>query len=98
MSKTENTISPIKQYEIGSIHDFLDIPEDRLDVCLRDFKEWVVMGRSISELIKLSDGKADITQILPRLIWIDDGVVGLSEISIRVAAKTGETESEGGEV
>lgn len=98
MSKTENTISQIKQYEICSIHDFLDIPEDRLEVCLRDFKEWVVMGRSINELIKLSDGKADITQILPKLIWIDDGLVGLSQVSIRVAAKSADTDSEGGEI
>lgn len=94
----ENGLNKIRQYEIRTIHDFLAIPEDRLDACLRDFKEWIAMGGAIKDLIQTADGTVKVEQLLPNLIWIDDGSVGLSQVSIKVAIKPAPTESEGGEV
>lgn len=77
-----------KKYTLSSPVDFTNIPPDRLDACLADFKIWVDFGRKIVEVDK------QIEEIMPGLlktshdqafVWIDDGIVGGKvNVSIKV--------------
>jgi len=54
------------EYEIETVEDFLMVPEDRIDDCLKDFKSMLEDLRDAVEVCP--DGS-----IFQSFTWIDDG-------------------------
>lgn len=68
-----------KVYEIESMDDFLDIPADRLEDCLADFKVATDMIRPIYETANVVGALLGITESPMKqrtFQWIDDGIHG----------------------
>ena len=56
-------------YEIGTVLDFLKVPDHKMAECLREFFVWLAVARSVREKL----GHLQIT--LPQSFdWIDDGL------------------------
>lgn len=62
------------EYEIIHVADFLKVPEDRLDACLKEFKTFVEISRAHSELIEAVtetlgiEAKSEVQSFT----WVDD--------------------------
>lgn len=63
------------EYLIESFEDFDKVPEDRLETCLADFVEYLRMGRMIRSAFN-----SEAVSLVPRFIWVDDGIAGVSSI------------------
>lgn len=64
------------EYTIKEVGDFLQVPEDRLDACLEEFKTFLQVSRSFMEMTNAMAGLlgADKSQnVLQSFVWIDDG-------------------------
>jgi hypothetical protein len=69
------------RYQIANLQDFLKIPQDRLDACLEDFKDYLEMIRplaatfKITKLMAQAKGESLNTETVRYgpMIWIDDG-------------------------
>ena len=69
------------EYQINSLNDFLDVPEDKQKQCLEDFGEWLTFCRHHS----LSDEFGPHTTLsTDSFMWIDDDVRGISDVSFSV--------------
>ena len=69
------------EYQINSLNDFLDVPEDKQKQCLEDFGAWLKFCRHHS----LSDEFGPHTTLsTDELSWIDDDVRGISDVSLSV--------------
>lgn len=66
-----------KKYEIVTLRDILDIPEDRMDAFLVDLKMWhsTVSNtlKLIDEASKIVEPEKDIRTKVSKMVWIDDG-------------------------
>jgi len=66
-----------KKYEMRTVNDFLKVPIDRLDDCLKEFKTALTMHKNLSELIKIAGdtlskhNPVEETR-MPSFTWIDD--------------------------
>lgn len=56
-------------YKIETVADFLKVPEDRLDDCLKEFAAWVVISKS---MIGFSDSCGAGLEVIG-FTWVDDG-------------------------
>lgn len=68
------------EYPIAKLADFLTVPEDSLDECLADFKQWLAFARDASALNTQMDtvlGISGSTFLPDRFTWINDGISGL---------------------
>lgn len=66
------------RYELRSVHDFLIIPKERRDVCVREFIAWCdVVEASIVAFLPIKVEAPDA------FVWIDDGK---HEVTIGVRA------------
>lgn len=56
-------------YRIGTVLDFLQVPEDRRDVCVKEFLCWLDIAENLPKMMEgiLINGPAEY-------IWIDDGL------------------------
>lgn len=76
------------EYELNSFMDFCDIPEDKLDHCLEDFKIFIKQAIGMKRMIEEMAGLAKESGLLSeedmppegqdlvefnKFIWIDDG-------------------------
>lgn len=83
-------MTAVNQYTIESLMDITDIPEDRIDAFLAEFKEWLlhtkVMRKTAEEIHDaLGVGDLNIKAILtPSMIWTDDNRPGITEASITI--------------
>lgn len=75
----------MKTYDIRTVMDFADIPEDRVDVCLDELKDALRYLRTVKEAIKR--GKFDVLESVG-FAWTDDGDPGFSKLVFRT--ETGE--------
>jgi hypothetical protein len=63
-------------YEIATVADFLTVPEDRWDACLKDFREFLGLASALKET---ADVMADLLGAdkdknkVESFTWIDDG-------------------------
>jgi hypothetical protein len=80
-----------KRYELTSVWDFADIPDDRLDVCLSEFASAIRVARAIGSLMN-STARAlygvegsPIAAQARNFAWIDD-----DEKTLRVKLVTAE--------
>lgn len=71
-----------KEYEICKVMDFLQVPEDRIDECLLEFKDYLKYMRAV----KLLTGGVDCI-LDSKYIWVDDGEIDLKGIHIRFEKK-----------
>jgi hypothetical protein len=65
-------------YTIKTVADFLKVPEDRIDECLRDFDSYLHSARRTINLVRLMAEEMggtipDDEIAYPMFIWIDDG-------------------------
>lgn len=65
----------IKEYKINNIEDFTNVPDDRLDDCLIDFKQYIIL---------LKEFKKEDKNLKSEFIWIDDGEHKIKEIIIDI--------------
>ena len=74
------------EYRISTLADFLAVPEDKIDVCLADFKTWLGMARDPSGLTQMVDnltGTPGAARFLTDgFTWVDDGIAGLTALDI----------------
>ncbi len=60
-------MSDAPRYSIASVRDFAQVPEGRLDDCLKEFAVWVEMSRSLDVIL------AGIPVKWPDVfVWVDD--------------------------
>lgn len=81
------------EYRIRTMADFLRVPRDRVEACLVDFQEWLSLAYDAAEIsaglceaFEVPDG---IRFSVDVFIWKDDGLAGVSSLSL-VAEGTGE--------
>ena len=63
-----------KEYTIKTLEDFLTVPEDRLEDCLKEFKSFIEILRPIKDLIKATGDTFGVEAgaIAEAFVWIDD--------------------------
>ena len=63
-----------KRYTIEKITDIFDIPEDKIDDFLVDFRSYYDLGRPMADLIKevAKTGGVDVDVLPLKMVWIDD--------------------------
>ena len=64
-----------KRYTIEKISDIFQIPEDRFDDFLVDFKSYYNMGQPMAKLIKevAKTGGVAVDVLPMHMVWVDDG-------------------------
>lgn len=60
---------PASEYRIRTVGDFMAVPEDCRDVCLREFAVWLSIGETAKKLLTGIPAKWPTT-----FVWIDDGL------------------------
>ena len=75
------------EYTIENLADFLKVPDDRIEDCLKDFAIWIGTKRrfeaeSVPLLEKLGIKKG--VMFLDKFVWKDDGIAGVSDVGIEV--------------
>lgn len=79
-----------KRYKIEKITDIFQIPEDRFDDFLVDFKSYYQMGRPMADLLKETAkvGGIDVEVLPLKMTWIDDGK---HDVTIKIGTTPNET-------
>lgn len=67
------------RYEIRTVSDFLNVPEGRRDVCLREFAVWLDLVKNLKAMF---DGIAFAEDPAGKFIWVDDDK-GTATIAIK---------------
>jgi hypothetical protein len=80
------------RYQIEHVRDFLSVPEDRIDACLEEFKEYLGMARDMMSLVKTFGEVVgeEATGDVGAFVWIDDGKKDRT-VTIKVTPTTPET-------
>ena len=78
----------VNKYTIKEVNDFLELPDDRIEDCLKEFKTFIVLAkrqRTVTiELAKAIQIDADVSTD-NTFVWIDDGE---NNITINFDGKT----------
>lgn len=76
-----------KTYEIRTVADFAQVPPERLTLCLREFRAWLKLRRTVDTLnARLKDLGIDEWIVAPDAYrWIDDD---LGEMTVAVKMAT----------
>lgn len=56
-----------EEYHIATVHDFFKVPEDRRELCLREFLVWLRMVEAVQRLLSGLE-----TEPVADFHWIDD--------------------------
>jgi len=74
------------EYKIEHVRDLLAVPEDRLDACLEELKDYLALAREMQELTKVVGEivGADGSSTIGAFTWIDDGK---HERTVRIQTK-----------
>jgi hypothetical protein len=62
-----------KEYAIETIEDLLEIPPERIDDCLKDFRSFYDFCQLMKNIKKHAELSPDDMQMSPVFNWIDDG-------------------------
>tara|TARA_R100000808_G_C2153015_1_gene162832 strand:- start:2352 stop:2609 length:258 start_codon:yes stop_codon:yes gene_type:complete len=68
-----------KVSKIENVKDFLKIPDDKIDSCLKDFKAYIGIGKELIDMANLlgdmlgTDNPVNEEESLNVFEWIDDG-------------------------
>lgn len=75
-------------YVIKDANDFLNVPEDRIDDCLEEFKTYLSMVRTLKKEQEIFFKGLSIPKLLSGFTWVDDGREDITaNISIEVEEK-----------
>ena len=74
--RASNSMTDAPRYEMTYIRDLCQVPKDRRAAMLADLVGWLAVQDQLSGVTMAQDG----FQMGGRFVWIDDGIVGLSEI------------------
>jgi hypothetical protein len=66
-------------YQIGTVNDFLAVPEDRIGECLEEFAHAIDLHRRTAALISIvAEAQGNSLPVslfaMPSFTWIDDGL------------------------
>lgn len=64
----------MKTYEIEHVKDFLKVPADRREACLKEFADWIVVAETVTDIANSRGAKSEPA----RFDWIDDGNLNIS--------------------
>jgi len=67
-----------KEYKIKTMLDFLQVPDDKIDACLEDFKHCLRLWKILPH---------DTLKPTGEFTWVDDGKPGLSGAIIHAEGK-----------
>lgn len=62
-----------KSYKLKTVMDFTQVPEDRIDACLEEFKDFVGHMRLLHNLAADLAGAKEVDLGESHFEWIDDG-------------------------
>lgn len=77
-------MSDPKEYRIERVEDMLAVPPEKWPEMLADFQEWLEMRAELQPLV--DEG---LMEVEPFILWVDDGIRGLSELTLEVVATIG---------
>lgn len=84
-------MSDVKEYRIEHVTDMLAVPSEKWPEMLADFQEWLELRAACQPLVE-----AGLMEVDPFILWMDDGVRGLSTLEIEVVdSLTTEPEARG---
>lgn len=68
-------IQMTNEYLMASPSDFLNVPADKIDECLADFKSWILFDKKVREMVGIIPKDAGLTvDAQQEFHWIDDGI------------------------
>ncbi len=69
------TVSEKPEYRIERVSDFCNVPPDRLDACLSEFKEFIDTAAAIKEMCAIAGEMAGVDPEceITAFVWRDDG-------------------------
>jgi len=76
------------EYRIEHVRDLLAVPEDRIDACLTDLRDWLRHMRIIVPEIESAIKSAGIITTEPvcgGMVFVDDGMQGCSGVRMTLA-------------
>ena len=62
-----------QEYKIDNIRDFLKVPMNRLDDCLKEFCGFIAMTRSSLDIIEETGMGTSADMEIVSFTWVDDG-------------------------
>ncbi len=65
------------EYRIATVQDFLKVPEDRLEECLHEFRDYLAIARDVTALAKAAGellGAKETETEVGCFTWCDDGI------------------------
>lgn len=77
-------MSEPKEYRIERVEDMLAVPPEKWPEMLADFQEWLEMRAELQPLVDQG-----LMEVEPFILWVDDGIRGLSELTLEVVATIG---------
>ncbi len=72
------------RYEIRTVADFLNVPEDRREVCIREFGVWLEL---VGNLKVMFEGIEFAEDPAGKFIWVDDDK-GTATVAIKAGEET----------
>lgn len=81
-------MSPKETYLIRTVGDFLAVPPDRLDACLKEFAECVSLVRGCITVGELPNAAFD------HFKWTDDGAPGVTSVNLNIEIEVPKPEAE----
>lgn len=86
-----------KEYKIGTVGDFLQVPAERRAACLVEFLDWIALSEAAIAPLKSIQGSEGFRAAMIEgmgFVWIDDGKRDIA-LEFRVKRKE-EPRAEGG--
>lgn len=68
----------MNKYEIKEIKDFLQVPPDKIGICLKDFAQYLEMVRAFTTIADVLDSPIESHGFT----WVDDGIEGVSSVRL----------------
>ena len=77
-----------KTYEIRTVADFAQVPPERLTLCLREFRAWLRLRRTVGEMNATfkAAGLGEAFALPDAYPWIDDDL-GEMTVTVKVGAE-----------
>jgi len=70
---TPGEVNKPQEYKIDNIRDFLKVPMDRLDDCLKEFCGFIAMTRSSLDIMEETGIGEYVDMEIVSFTWVDDG-------------------------
>jgi hypothetical protein len=79
-----------KKYNIKTVGDAVNaVTKDNIDLFLTDFSECLHLAVGLKDAYKQQKGEYPISAVMEEFTWTDDGIPGLTSITIKTETKEG---------